>query len=87
LGVLLNKDTVKIEEVEFAAKELINRGKCEIAVTKLGANEALVFGKEKAYSMKPPKVIVKIIDAGNSMIAGDSICIVKWRKPEKIITQ
>lgn len=71
LGILLNKDSVKIEEVEIAAKELISRGKCAIVVTSLGANGAILVTKGKAYKVDAPKVDVKsTIGAGDSMVAG-----------------
>ncbi|UPT69872.1 MAG: 1-phosphofructokinase family hexose kinase [Flavobacterium sp. JAD_PAG50586_2] len=71
LGILLNKDTIKIEEVEVAARELINRGKCEIVVTSLGINGAILVTKEKTYKANAPKVEVKsTIGAGDSMVAG-----------------
>lgn len=71
LGILLNKATIKTEDLEVAAKELISRGKCEIVVTSLGANGAILVTKEKTYKANAPKVEVKsTIGAGDSMVAG-----------------
>ena len=71
LGILLGTDSLKIEDVEAAAKELICRNNCEIIVTSLGAKGAVLVTKEKSFHVKPPKVVVKsTIGAGDSMVAG-----------------
>lgn len=71
LGFLLGKSNLKMKDVEAAAKELISKNKCEIIVTSLGAQGAMLVTKEKAYHLKPPKVEIKsTIGAGDSMVAG-----------------
>jgi len=71
LGLLLGKTNLKMEDVEVAAKELISRSNCEIIVTSLGANGAVMVSKDKTHHVKPPKVDVKsTIGAGDSMVAG-----------------
>lgn len=84
LGFLLGLDNLKIKDVEAAAKELISRNKCEIIVTSLGAKGAIMITKEKAYHVKPPKVIVKsTIGAGDSMVAGIVFGLSKGENLEK----
>ena len=71
LGILLEIENLKIENVEAAAKKLIQKKHCEIIVVSLGANGAMLITKEESHTIKPPKVKVKsTIGAGDSMVAG-----------------
>lgn len=71
LGALLGRAGLKIEDVENAARELINKTKCETIVTSLGAKGAILVTKDTSYTIKSPKVAVKsTIGAGDSMVAG-----------------
>jgi 6-phosphofructokinase 2 len=71
LGTLLGIKDLKIEEVEAAAKELIEKKYSQIVVVSLGANGAMLITKDETHTIKPPKVTVKsTVGAGDSMVAG-----------------
>jgi 6-phosphofructokinase 2 len=71
LGILLEIEDLKIENIEVAAKELIQKKSCEIIVISLGANGAMLVTKDETITIKPPKVKVKsTVGAGDSMVAG-----------------
>jgi 6-phosphofructokinase 2 len=71
LGILLETKNLRIENIEDAAKKLIQKKHCEIIVVSLGANGAMLITNDETYAIKPPKVKVKsTIGAGDSMVAG-----------------
>ncbi|WP_394758481.1 1-phosphofructokinase family hexose kinase [Flavobacterium sp.] len=71
LGILLEIEDLKIENIEVAAKELIQKESCEVIVISLGANGAMLVTKDETITIKPPKVKVKsTVGAGDSMVAG-----------------
>lgn len=71
LGLLLGKTNIKVTDIEKVAKEILNKNKCEIIVTSLGAEGAILVTKEKTFIVKPAKVVVKsTVGAGDSMVAG-----------------
>jgi 6-phosphofructokinase 2 len=71
LGILIGNNALKKKDIEPSARALINKKKCEIIVISLGADGAMMVTKEKTYTIKPPKVIVKsTVGAGDSMVAG-----------------
>jgi 6-phosphofructokinase 2 len=71
LGILLEIKNLKIENIEAAAKRLIQKKNCEIIVISLGADGAMLVTKDETINIKPPKVKVKsTVGAGDSMVAG-----------------
>ncbi len=71
LGILLNIKDLKPENMEVASRELIKKNNIEIVVVSLGSNGAMLFTKDQAFTIKPPKVKVKsTVGAGDSMVAG-----------------
>ncbi|MBC7641297.1 MAG: 1-phosphofructokinase family hexose kinase [Flavobacterium sp.] len=71
LATLLGITDLKIDNIEKAAKDLIDKNKIEIVVVSLGANGAMLATTNETYFIKPPKVKVKsTVGAGDSMVAG-----------------
>jgi len=71
LALLVGKDSLTIEEVEKASKEIINKHQCEIVITSLGAKGAMLTTKENSIRIIPPKMnIQSTVGAGDSMLAG-----------------
>jgi len=71
LSSLLGLDEIKIESVGKVARQLIEKGKCEVAVVSLGADGAMLVTKDVMHTIKPPKVERKsTVGAGDSMVAG-----------------
>jgi 6-phosphofructokinase 2 len=71
LSSLLGIEEIKIESVGKVARQLIEKGKCEVAVVSLGADGAMLVTKDDMHTIKPPKVERKsTVGAGDSMVAG-----------------
>lgn len=71
LSMLVGKDIVSLEQVESASKEIISKNRCEIVVTSLGADGAILITKEISFRITPPRVAVQsTVGAGDSMLAG-----------------
>lgn len=71
LSSLAGKTEVHAECVDDVAKEIINKGKCEVMVVSLGAAGAMVITKDEVFQMVPPVVKKKsTVGAGDSMVAG-----------------
>lgn len=71
LALLVGKDSLTIDEVEKASKEIIKKHHCEVVITSLGARGAMLTTKEISFRIIPPKVnIQSTVGAGDSMLAG-----------------
>ena len=71
LSSLLGKEGLNIERVDEAAREVINKGKCEVVVVSMGAAGAMLVTKNLAMHIMPPAVKIKsTVGAGDSMLAG-----------------
>lgn len=71
LSSLLGKEELNIELVNNAARELIDKGNCEVAVVSMGPAGAMLVTKELALQILPPAVKRKsTVGAGDSMVAG-----------------
>lgn len=71
LAKLIGVDHLELEEVENAAKKLIEKGSAEIVVVSLGADGAILISKEETHLVKAPKVEKKsTVGAGDSMVGG-----------------
>ncbi len=71
LSRLVGKEELKSDEIELAAKDLINEGKCKIVVVSLGASGAMCVSREQAFKISAPVVKTKsTVGAGDSMVAG-----------------
>lgn len=71
LAALLGKEELSIERVDEAAREIINKGKCEVVVVSMGPAGAMLVTKEVVRHILPPAVKIKsTVGAGDSMVAG-----------------
>jgi len=71
LSSLLGKDELNIELVDDAAREVIEKGNCEVVVVSMGPAGAMLVTKELALQILPPAVKRKsTVGAGDSMVAG-----------------
>jgi 6-phosphofructokinase 2 len=71
LAKLIGVERLELNEVEKAAKNLIEKGGAEIVVVSLGADGAILVTKEETHLVKAPKVEKKsTVGAGDSMVGG-----------------
>ena len=71
LAKLIGVEHLELEDVENAAKKLIEKGTAEIVVVSLGADGAILISKEETHLVKAPKVEKKsTVGAGDSMVGG-----------------
>lgn len=71
LTKLIGVERLELNEVEKAAKNLIEKGSAEIVVVSLGADGAILVTKEETHLVKAPKVEKKsTVGAGDSMVGG-----------------
>ena len=80
LSRLAGKEELLSDEIEPAARDLINKGKCEIVVVSLGASGAMLISKEQLFTIPAPAVKTKsTVGAGDSMVAGIVFSISKGK--------
>lgn len=78
LALLVGEDSLTIEQVEEASKEIINKHPCEVVIASLGAKGAMLTTKEISLRIIPPKVnIQSTVGAGDSMLAGIILSLFK----------
>lgn len=71
LSSLVDKDEIHAELVDDVARQIIDRGQCEIVVTSLGPAGALMVTREEVMTISPPVVKKRsTVGAGDSMVAG-----------------
>lgn len=71
LSALVGKESIELDEIDDAAREIIHKGMCEVVVTSLGSGGALLVTKDKEKHIVPPRVKTKsTVGAGDSMVAG-----------------
>ena len=71
LSALVGVEELNIESVGKEAKQLIEKGKCEVVVVSMGADGAMLVTKDLMVAIKPPEVPRKsTVGAGDSMVAG-----------------
>lgn len=68
---LVNKQYLNVYEIDDAAVQIIQTGKCEVIVVSMGPAGALLITKNEKYKFPAP-VVKKIstVGAGDSMVAG-----------------
>ena len=80
LESLLGRPIDAEHEVDKAARELIERGYCEIAVVSLGARGAVLASKEDVQHLPAIPVAAKSgVGAGDSMLAGIIVALTRGR--------
>jgi len=71
LSTLAGKDYLEKNEIATAAKQLIEKNKCEAIVVSMGKEGALLVTKDMEMKITPPAVEQKsTVGAGDSMVAG-----------------
>lgn len=71
LSFLNGVEELKQEDVEIAAKNIINNKGAEVIVVSMGANGAILITKDETIQIPSPKVELKsTVGAGDSMVAG-----------------
>jgi 6-phosphofructokinase 2 len=71
LAKLVGTETLEMEEVDDAAREIINKGGCEIVVVSLGPQGAMLVTKDFCEHIPAPPVQKKsTVGAGDSMVGG-----------------
>ena len=71
LSSLLGKEELSLELVGEVARELIEKGNCEVVAVSMGAEGAMLVTKDLTIPIKPPTVERKsTVGAGDSMVAG-----------------
>ena len=85
LSSLLGKE-IPINGVSNAARELINKGNCEVIVVSMGNAGAILVTKELIQQVKPPTVKRKsTVGAGDSMVAGITLSLSKNKNLKEAI--
>jgi 6-phosphofructokinase 2 len=71
LCTLVGKEYLDFSEIEDAAREVINKGKCEVIVVSMGPKGAMLVTKDELIKVNAPTVKkLSTSGAGDSMIAG-----------------
>ncbi len=71
LSSLMGMEELSIESVGNVARQLIEKGKCEVVAVSMGADGAMLVTQDLMVAIKPPKVERKsTVGAGDSMVAG-----------------
>ena len=71
LAMLVGANTLEIDEVDEAAREIIGKGGCEIVVISLGPQGAVLVTKDICEHIPAPSVKKKsTVGAGDSMVGG-----------------
>ena len=71
LAKLIGAEHLELEDVEKAAKKLIENQSAEIVVVSLGAEGAILVTQDETHFVKAPKVVKKsTVGAGDSMVGG-----------------
>lgn len=76
LCMLAGEDAGKDNDVETAAKTIVNKGRCENIIVSLGAAGALLVNRDRSMYVRSPSVrILSKVGAGDSMVAGIVFCL------------
>lgn len=71
LASLTGQESIASEDVNDAAREVVNKGLCEILVVSMGEGGARLITRDQVLEMNsPPVKIVSTLGAGDSMVAG-----------------
>lgn len=85
LSHLVGVETLEMQEVDDAARQIIDQGKCEIVVVSLGAQGALLVTKQEIKHIPAPPVQKKsTVGAGDSMVAGMVWALSEGKPPKEM---
>jgi 6-phosphofructokinase 2 len=78
LSSLVGKEQLELNEVEDAARSILEKGKCEMIVVSMGASGAMLVTKNDHVKVAAPLVKKQsTVGAGDSMVAGMTYMISK----------
>lgn len=85
LSFLVGVEELEMQDVDDAAKQIIDQGKCEIVVVSLGAQGALLVTKKEVKHIPAPPVQKKTtVGAGDSMVAGMVWALHQGKSPREM---
>lgn len=83
---LVGREVREQAQIEAAALELVESGRCEILVISLGAAGALAVSRDFSEHILPPTVpIVSKVGAGDSMVAGMVLSLARGRSSRESV--
>ncbi len=86
LARLIGVERLEKNEIENAAKKLINEGNAEIVAVSMAADGAYIFSKSESFHVNAPRTEKKsTVGAGDSMVAGMVYMIMQEKSLEEIV--
>jgi 6-phosphofructokinase 2 len=86
LSSLVGKEEIHIELVDNVARDIIQKGQCEIIIVSLGPAGAALITKDEEIHATPPVVRKKsTVGAGDSMVAGIVLSLSKGWQMEQAL--
>ncbi len=86
LSALSGETNLEMDEVDDAAKALIERGAAEVLVVSLGAQGALLVSRDGCKHVMAPTVKKRsTVGAGDSMVAGMTLALLRGRSLEEVV--
>ncbi|HAR19909.1 MAG TPA: phosphofructokinase [Cytophagales bacterium] len=77
---LTGHDKANITDVKELAKEIIQKGFCEVAIVSLGSKGAMLIDKDNIYHVQAPKVPKRsTVGAGDSLVAGITLSLARGK--------
>lgn len=84
LSSLAGKDHLLPDEVPGIARQLIEKGNCQMVIVSMGADGALLVTRDIIQTIRPPAVNTKsTVGAGDSMVAGVVLALSNGKGPEE----
>lgn len=85
LSHLVGVDKLEMQDVDDAARQIIDQGKCEIVMVSLGPQGALLVTKQEIKHIPAPPVQKKsTVGAGDSMVAGMVWALSQGKSPREM---
>ena len=86
LSSLLDVKKIAVDEIEAAARSIIEKGHCEVIVVSMGESGAVLVTGKEVHRVSPPRVIRKsTVGAGDSMVAGIVLTLSQNRSCKEIL--
>jgi len=86
LASLVGRSKLELDEVDRAAREVIDKGECEIVVVSLGPAGALLMSGNSCEKVAAPTVKkLSTVGAGDSMVAGMAFMLEKDRPLPEVL--
>jgi 6-phosphofructokinase 2 len=86
LSKLSGVEEIGADMVEPLAREIINKGNCEVVVVSLGAAGAMLVTRDKSERLPSPTVFKRsTVGAGDSMVAGMVLSLAQEKSLEEMV--